>query len=118
MSQHFHYTCTETHDVEIVQDDLTVAGPSTVRREDTGLGSVDFDAVQHATSVLRSKRSKYNKYSDEDRYKIGRYGSENGPIAAVRKFKTKYPNLNESTVREMKKRYEELLKADMYGNAD
>ena len=33
-----------------------------------------------------------------------------GATAAVKRFKKDFPTLNESTIREMKKRYEELLK--------
>ena len=40
------------------------------------------------------------------RYKIGRYASENGPIATVKKFQQKFPNMNESTARTFRKRYE------------
>ena len=48
-------------------------------------------------------------YSDEERYKIGKYTSERGPAAAVRKFKSKFPKLNESTCWSIKKKYEEEL---------
>ena len=41
---------------------------------------------------------------------IGKYASENGPIAAVRKFRVRFTNLNESTARAMRKKYQEELK--------
>ena len=34
-----------------------------------------------------------------EHYKIGKYASENGPIATVRKFQQRFPNMNESTAR-------------------
>ena len=52
---------------------------------------------------------------DKDRYLIGKYGSEVGAAAAVRKFKKQYPILNESTVRGMMKKYVDLLKKDVDG---
>ena len=55
-------------------------------------------------------RGNYKKYTDEDRYKIGKYASENGSAATVRKFKSDFPKLNESTVRDFKRKYEEKLK--------
>ena len=106
----------EKQDGDKLQDIPARAGPSTLRCDEIGMGSVDIAAVQLATSAVPSKRSnKYIKYSDEDRYKIGKYGSENGPSAAARKFKNKYSNLKESTVREMQKRYEEFLRQEMHG---
>ena len=39
------------------------------------------------------------KYTPEERCNIGKYASEMGAAAAVRKFWEERPNLNESTVR-------------------
>ena len=51
-------------------------------------------------------------------FKIGKYASENGPIAAVRKFEKQFPNMNESTARTFKKKYEsELDDAKRQGRA-
>ena len=55
-------------------------------------------------------RGNYKKYADEDRYKIGKYASENGSAATVQKFKSDFPKLNESAVRDFKRKYEEKLK--------
>ena len=52
------------------------------------------------------KRESYDKYTPEDRYKIGKYVSENGPAAAVRKFKSWFPKLNKSTVRSLLQKYQ------------
>ena len=46
------------------------------------------------------------KYTPEDRYKIVKYGSENGPASAVPKFKSRFPKLNESTVRSLRQKYQ------------
>ena len=48
--------------------------------------------------------------TDEQRYTIGKYAAENGNANTLRKFKTEFPNLNESTVRTFKKRYYEELR--------
>ena len=47
---------------------------------------------------------------DEDRYKIGKYASENGSAATVRKFKSDFSILNESAVLDFKRKYEKKLK--------
>ena len=73
-------------------------------RSETCLGDVDFDRVKLAVSaVVPNMRGKYQKYTDQERCKIGKYGSENGVTEAVTNFKKEYASLNESTVREMKK---------------
>lgn len=53
------------------------------------------------------KRGKYISYSPKHRADIGKYAVENGPAATVRKFKNDFPTLNESTVRGMRKKYED-----------
>lgn len=58
-----------------------------------------------------SKRSKYTKWSDEQRYEVGKYTSLYGPAAAVRKFKQRFPSLNENTARTFRSRVEADLKA-------
>ena len=47
--------------------------------------------------------NEHTQGSDEDCFKIGKYAIENGSAAAVRKFKSNFPKLNESTVRDFKK---------------
>ena len=80
-------------------------------RRDSNLGELDFQVVQDEIAQKKSKRkTSHQKYSEEDRFKIGKYASENGATAAVRKFKNSYPDMKESTVREFKSNYEEDLK--------
>ena len=51
------------------------------------LGELDFQDVQDEIAQKKSKRkTSYQKYSATDRFKIGKYASENGATAAVRKF--------------------------------
>ena len=83
---------------------------------ETCLGAIDFQRVQDSVAVvIPNKRGKYEKYTDKERYDIGKYGSKYGATAAVRKFKNDYPSLNESTVRFMNKKYDDLLKYNRSG---
>jgi len=50
------------------------------------------------------------KWSEEDRYEIGKYASLNGPAATVRKFR-RFPTLIESTTRTFQSKVEADLKA-------
>ena len=52
---------------------------------------------------------KYIAYSPKDRADIGKYCSQHGPASTVRNYKEMFPNVNESTVRGMKKKYNESL---------
>ena len=87
-------------------------GNDEVSRKDTGLGVVDFGVIHISyEEALTSKRSKYMKWSEKDRYEIGKYASLNGPAATVRKFKQRFPALNESTTRTFRSKVEADLKA-------
>ena len=83
--------------------------PST---EETGLGAIAHEAtvkaIQKATNS--KKRSAYNKFTASERFKIGKYASENGPTNAVRTFQKDFPKLRESRAREFRKKYEAMLK--------
>ena len=67
----------------------------------SGFGAIDLQAIAVVLNTNETKsREKYKKYSSEDRYKIGKYASENGSAGSARHFKKKFFSLNESTVRE------------------
>ena len=66
------------------------------------------DFVSSEKSVNRSPQ--YRKWSDKQRYTIGKYAAESGNANTLRKFKTEFPNLSESTVRTFKKRYYEEVR--------
>lgn len=71
------------------------------------IGSPSNDAPKSSTKTpSSSKRGNYLAYTPTDRAEIGKYCSQNGPAATVRKFSGKFPKLAESTVRSMKKSYE------------
>ena len=64
------------------------------------MGSVDLEiAVTASKSTNEGKCSKYQVYSDSDRFKIAKYSLLHGSRRAARKFKAQFPRLNESTVR-------------------
>ena len=68
------------------------------------LGVVDNLAIESSIKKSKKARGKYKKYTNEQRFEMGKFASENGPAACVRRFKTVFPKLNESTVREFKKK--------------
>ena len=61
-------------------------------------------------SLNKKRSSSYTKWSEKDRYSIGKYASENGVAMAVRKFKSQFPTLKESTVRSFRTKVEAELK--------
>ena len=71
-------------------------------------------SVEHTTFVqsiqnISSSRESYAKYSPIERYDIGKFASETGDAAAVRKYRKKFPRLNESTVRGFRKKYQQII---------
>ena len=60
--------------------------------------------------VKKPGRGKYKVFSDDERYTIGKYASIHGPMAAVKKFQSIHPKLNESTVRAFRAKYHGILK--------
>ena len=71
-----------------------------VDHRDTNPGREDFNHISKLVTIVKNKeKGPYKKYTGKDRYNIGKYASENGPVAAEQKFRLKCCNLNESTVR-------------------
>ena len=69
-------------------------------QELSGLGSLDYFSVgETAANSSGSTKNSYQKWTDKQRFQIGKYAAESGPKAAARKFTTKQNPLNESTVR-------------------
>ena len=67
---------------------------------DTNPGREDFNHISKLVTIVKNiEKGPYKKYTGKDRYNIGKYASENGPVAAEQKFRLKCCNLNESTVR-------------------
>ena len=73
------------------------------------MGVVDILAIETSRGEESFSRGKYKKYTNKDRFDIGKYASENGSAASVRRFQTMFPKLNESTIRGFQKMYENEL---------
>ena len=69
----------------------------------TELGIVDVRAIREKTTDAKD-RGTYVKWKDEDRFIIGDYARKNGNSAALRKFRSRFPGLKESTIRSFKAR--------------
>ena len=50
-------------------------------------GNTEFEAVQESLKKTDHKRGKYKKFTDEDRFEIGKYAGIHGPSSTVKKFK-------------------------------
>ena len=103
-------------DIELViSSEKVVSAPTPVvinevEHSETTLSIGDFNATKKRVSKVSTKRGSYSKYSDESRFKIGKYCSENGVANGLRKFKQTFPNLTESTARTFRAKYEKEIK--------
>ena len=82
-------------------------------QKESSLGILDYDAVLVATTNIATqskKRNPYQRWSASERFEIGKYGAQNGHVAAVRKFSKNEKPLNESSVRRFVKLYKHKLK--------
>lgn len=68
--------------------------------------STEIESIREQVKTGTSTKLKYKHYTDEERYKIGKYAAENGNSWAVRKF-----DVGESTVRLFKKKYLQSLRS-------
>ena len=90
------------HNLNCVSFDMALTN------KDCNLGQIDFEAVQNEVEKATQSKKKtgaYCVYSPEERFNIAKYAEENRSSRAVHHFKTKYPFLNESTVRTFKAKY-------------
>ena len=60
--------------------------------------------------LVGKKRNRYTAFTDEERARIGRHAALNGNSAALKKFRSDVPDLDESTVRLFKEKYLSLLR--------
>ena len=72
------------------------------------IGRIDLEIID--TSIAKNNvRGKYIRYTDKQRFQIGKYASENGTTASVRKCRTDFVKINESTVRCFKKHCKKMV---------
>ena len=76
-----------------------------------GLKASDYEKVTSNIQQAGTKKSRgaYKSYSAKDRFLIGKHASIYGTASAIRKWKKDHPQLNESTIRNFKKRYENQI---------
>ena len=93
-----------------ILENLSSSFPS---REETELGEMDYDVIKKAIEEPRKKRSN-SKYTELERYLIGKYAAVNGAAAAVRKFKKSHPHLKlgESMARHLWDKYRKEIKTN------
>ena len=67
---------------------------------ESGLGVMDYQACSEASTNITSNRPKnYRKWSEKERYEIGKYAAIHGSRAAERNFNIKEKPLSESNTR-------------------
>ena len=72
---------------------------------------MDYQACSKASTNITSNRPKnYRKWSEKERYEIGKYAAMHGSRAAERKFHTKEKPISESIAPRFSKLYEEISK--------
>ena len=84
--------------------------PSFPAQKEINLGVVEYVSVRISISDANDSRGHYQRFSDEDRFAIGKYAAVHGPMATVKKFKPKFPHLKESIVRTFRDKYRNTLK--------
>ena len=86
---------------------------------ESGLGFMDYRACSEASTNITSNRPKnYRKWSEKERYEIGKYAAIHGSRAAERKFHTKEKPLSESNARRFSKLYKEEISKAQKNNCD
>ena len=92
---------------DLQNEDYSCTQPS---NSETGLGVLDHGSAKEAERIVSNKRGKYIKYSAVQRHEIGKYTSGYSIASTLRKYKGKFPQLNESTICLMRQKYEEQLR--------
>ena len=98
------------------EQELLVSSLLIPPQQSSGLGKLDYEAVDENMTNVENTRSRgsYTKFTDVDRSQIGRYAGKNGNKKASIHFRNKFPGLKESTVRTFKRQHqEELEKQDL-----
>ena len=86
---------------------------------DSGFGVMDYRACSEASTNITSNRPKnYRKWSEKERYEIGKYAAIHGSRAAERKFHTKEKPLSESNAWRFSKLYKDEILNTRKNNRD
>ena len=98
-------------DLTIDGDSPTLSTNTQPSHPETRLGLLDYELSKEASERAEMKpRGKYTNYSDSQRHTTRKHASEYTTASTLRKFKDEFPELTESTVRTMRKKYEEQLR--------
>ena len=73
-------------------------------REERGLGVLEYEGIKTSFKMPRKSNT---KFTEKERFLIGKYTAINGPSAAVGKFQTSHPHLKfgKSQTRALRKKY-------------
>ena len=86
---------------------------------ESGLGALDYRACSEASTNITSNRPKnYRKWSEKERYEIGKYAAIHRSGVAERKFHTKEKPLSETNARIFSKLYKEKISKAQKNNCD
>ena len=98
---------TENNEQELLASSLLVPP-----QQSSGFGTLYYEAVVESMANVENTRSwgSYTKFTDVDRFQLGRYAGENGNKKALIYLKNKFLGLKESTVRTFKKQHQKELK--------
>ena len=107
-------------DVDLANHDLQNEDYSHTQtsNSEAGLGVLDQGSAKEAERNDSNKRGKYTKYSAVQRYEIGKNASECSTASTLRKYKGEFPQVNESTVRSMRQKYEEESRHSLKGKRE
>ena len=72
------------------------------------------ESIARGIHAANNKRKPYDRFTDEDRYVKATYCAQHGPIATVKHFKSKFPNLKESTASNFRDKYRKLLSKELH----
>ena len=74
--------------------------------------------IQSNLQQVDTKKKRHFVYEEKDKQDVAKYAAHCGTTAAIRKFKHKFPNLNDSTVRPWLKKGRENLEKKKEANND
>lgn len=96
---------------EVKETDTSKVCDSMKEKLPESITQKELECIQNnLMQQVDTKKKKRSVYEEKDKQDIAKYAAQFGTTAAIRKFKHRFPNLNESTVRPWLKRYKENLK--------
>ena len=78
-------------------------------REESGLGLMEYSAIEAAYQEKKPAKKRV-KFTEEERFQIGKYAAVHGATKAVKHFKKTHSHFGKSTARKLRDRYNEMTK--------